>query len=323
MPYGGHRHRSDSTVSSSRHISLDGGPELAAEVRHGAELRSRAHRKQVSSLSVNFRSTEVRMETAMRWRSLLPIVLLVGSFPAHSQPHPRLTITPPDTAEVSLVAYDTANHPNFTRLLQSGYGDRLRPFSLVLTNLSRQGIVGPTVRWNWVDQAGQKRTHNQTTDALFLYRPSLLPTGAQMLIAPGVFLQGALAQSGFVGPSADRAQRDVEELERSTSSSVTLDTIIFEDGRVVGPDQSETVASLAARKAAADKIVQAARQAKAAGNDVSAVLADIASRRPDSRNDHLRVWSSRIATEAQRSGDIDAFLSDLERIPAPRFHRGQ
>jgi hypothetical protein len=56
MPYGGHRHRSDSTVSSSRHIRLDGGPELAAEVaevRHGAVLRSRAHRKQVSSLSVN------------------------------------------------------------------------------------------------------------------------------------------------------------------------------------------------------------------------------------------------------------------------------
>jgi hypothetical protein len=57
-----------------------------------------------------------------------------------------------------------------------------------------------------------------------------------MLVAPGLFLQEALAQSGFVGPGADRAQRDVEELERSTSSSVALDTVIFEDGTVIGPE---------------------------------------------------------------------------------------
>ncbi len=123
-----------------------------------------------------------------------------------------------------------------------------------------------------IDQTGQQRTHNQTTDALFLYRPSLLPSGARMLIAPGLFLQETLAQSGFVGSGADTAQRDVEELEGSTSSSVTLDTIIFEDGTVIGPDQSETIASLSARKTAADSIVQAARQAKAAGRDVSAVF---------------------------------------------------
>lgn len=275
----------------------------------------------VSGLSVKFRWMEVRMEDALKWRNLLPIALLVSSFPAHSQP--RLTITPPDTAEVSLAVYDVANHPSFTKVFQNAYSDRLRPFSLVLTNLARQSIVGLTVRWNWIDQTGQQRTHNQTTDALFLYRPSLLPSGARMLIAPGLFLQETLAQSGFVGPGADRAQRDVEELERSTSSSVTLDTIIFEDGTVIGPDQSETVASLSARKKAADSIVQAARQAKAAGRDVSGVLSDIASRRPDSRNDHFRVWSSRIAAEAQRSSDIDAFLSDLERIPTPRFRRGQ
>lgn len=261
------------------------------------------------------------METALKWRNLLPIAFLVSSLPAHSQP--RLTITPPDTAEVSLAPYDVANHPSFTKVFQNAYSDRLRPFSLVLTNLSRQSIVGLTVRWNWIDQTGQQRTHDQTTDALFLYRPSLLPSGVRMLIAPGLFLQETLAQSGFVEPGADRAQRDVEELERSASSSVTLDTIIFEDGTVIGPDQSETVASLSARKAAADSIVQAARQAKTDGRDVSAVLTDIASRRPTSRNDHFRVWSSRIAAEAQRSSDIDAFLSDLERIPTPRFRRGQ
>jgi hypothetical protein len=114
----------------------------------------------------------------------------------------------------------------------------------------------------------------------------------------------------------------------SSGLTVSFDTIIFEDGHVLGPDESRTLAGLAARKEAGSELVQQVRRAMANGENVQELLSRLSSE-PESMDGLKGSWIARFAgtlihTLPRRFPDSSPQLDQLENLPAlPRFFRKQ
>jgi len=113
----------------------------------------------------------------------------------------------------------------------------------------------------------------------------------------------------------------VADLEEAQSVTAIVDSIIFADGRVVGPDESNLVGHINALSAAFKTLAQRLRDAISAGN-LESVLRDFASTRSGLRrfdDDPAAFWT---AMEAERmlrfpTPSIAGRLQQLEDFPQP------
>ncbi len=126
--------------------------------------------------------------------------------------------------------------------------DTLKPFAVVLKNNSADTIVGFSVRWLLTDQSGRSTTedvfyHNLNTPSVSRYR---LPPGSSAFVSRGfAFVQ--YVKPFVVTPTT---ARNVERMASSVGVTISLDGVIFSDGRFVGPDESRAYAqALAATQA--------------------------------------------------------------------------
>jgi hypothetical protein len=241
--------------------------------------------------------------------------------------NPRLKLSPIQTSQVSLQIYDPVIYQNFAAFFQrTNTALRLQPFSSVLTNVSTNAIQALTVRWAWVDASGHKQIHDYTVDGFFINHNKVLPAGRQLLVTPSFVLPDSLVDSGFIGPNSDTLQRDADAFEHSTENSVSVDTVIFEDGRVIGPDVSRTVASIQSRTAAIKAVLDNLQAATDQGLDPSAALSALAQKGRGAQGDYLQTWTTRIAhLLLQHSSDPDrsALVDELKHVSTVTFRSAQ
>jgi hypothetical protein len=250
--------------------------------------------------------------------------LLATMFPASlsllSQSSVPLTITGLGSREVHLALYDPTAHQAFVEFFADRDWAKLQSLAVVLTNSSPRAIIGLTVRWTVTEQSGDVHTHDYRTDGLFLRRTAVVPAGRQAIITPSIVLPSTLVGGGYVGPSPDGVDSDLEKFSQAAAINVSVDALIFEDGLVLGPDHTSTVASIEARKAAADSIVLAVRQAKEHGEDVPELLSRLAAAQSD-QSDFTGIWSARIVGLFRGVQDVEPLLAKLAGLPKPNFHR--
>lgn len=307
-------------------VSADAQNDLRAEIRaacggnpgdHRAELPFAAHAR--AALDQAGREADVRQEESIGTAHLLLALVLdshtsgAAFLAAHGvrredveralagQRPAMLTVEASPVPAVSLEPYHPAAHPAFVELLDlpplRGQGGEA-----VLTNHSSRLLTAAMVRRIAADA---KRSSTLVYDQYFI-RPDAdgLAPGEQLLVFHSGFSKPI---SGVrVGMALGRRWSDDDD---PVDVTVTLDSAVFEDGLLVGPDAYGIARHLHGLYAAAQSIVARVRQAEAVGEDVRQVLEAIANSRPEGDDK----WRVMFAMRALRSPDVGW----LERMRQP------
>ena len=261
--------------------------------------------------------------------------------PLCSQNRPLELIAPADVG-ISLVVYDAARQPELARFFDSTEAARLANYSIVLTNESSKHIVGVAVRWIVIDRTGQSRSTMLSFDSFgtsVAARQPVVPAGTQLIATPNGFQhvripsgRGFISGGGRAGSVSTfgfgRGQLvRIDDLDQAQRVTAMIDTVIFEDGRVIGPNESHLGDYINAIDAAVKTFVRNLRDAISNGRDVDKVLKNIAStgrRSTNPQNDPAAFWMVREAEYLlripveQRTGRLD----QLEHLPSPpSFYR--
>jgi hypothetical protein len=198
-------------------------------------------------------------------------------------------------------------------------------------------IVGLATLWIVTDGAGHQRMTKLSSDSFgdsVAARQAVIPAGTRVIATASGFkhVKVQLA-AGFVSGSNSRLFGwgrgnfvAIADLDGAQSVTAVVDSIIFADGRVIGPDELNLVGHINALSAAFKTFALRLRDAISAGN-LESVLRDFASTRSRLRrfdDDPAAFWT---AMEAERmlrfpTRSIAGRLQQLEDFPTPpAFYR--
>ena len=138
--------------------------------------------------------------------------------------------------------------------------------------------------------------------------------GERMLVAPGLFARESVGRAG--GGSAVP-----DEIKTADTVSAILDTVILEDGEVLGPDASHTVDSLRTRKASIDVVLQAVRDAEQRGEDGVEALRRLVSPPRSPQDSQLPVQLRAFIGSLMNSPNWKDRLEKMSAMRLPNFHR--
>ncbi len=288
---------------------------------------------------------------AHRLLSLLAAASLLASV-ASAQSAPTITVDPAgENARVQLAPLDADAQVSFAKVFEvPEYGDR-KPFALLLTNSSGQPVVGLTMRWT-VTSGERTGTYDARTDAFGQLVPGaaavmrgtvLLPgssssasamrplgasyasaervvvdSGERLLVAPGLFVRESVTRERGRPTSASGMP---DAIRTATAISVSVDTVILQDGTVLGPDASHTVDAIQRRQAEATAVVEAVRKAEVGGQDGVNALREIANSRVSPQRGGPSFEQRSLARHLMMSPDWSAQLEKISAIQLPNFHR--
>jgi hypothetical protein len=134
---------------------------------------------------------------------------------------------------------------------------------------------------------------------------------------PGALVPEANGTRGFVGPAVDAVRALGAKFTEGSHATLTLDFVMLDDGAVFGPDMSNTLNNIIARKEAAERIVTAIQAAAAEGKSQMVVLDEIEALGSKGPNDYVGVWRSRIVRQLKRAPGIPVQIEALSRMPSP------
>lgn len=126
----------------------------------------------------------------------------------------------------------------------------------ILTDSSQRAVIGVGVQWSILDKNGQRTVRNSKSHSFFT--PSSAPlakAGQRLIVLPEAFIQEPMLQKpGMVvfPPS----QRLVSLFSSAAEVHAEIDSIIFGDGEIVGPNTFKLHAEIQARKDAADIVIR-------------------------------------------------------------------
>jgi hypothetical protein len=155
----------------------------------------------------------------------------------------------------------------------------------------------------------------------------LLP-GRQSLVYPtGSFRADALDVEHpiyFGAEGGMNGLRAIDMIRAAPLVTVSIDVIIFEDGRIIGPDDSQTVNRITERKRAAEDFVALVNRAIDEGLNVEEVLNGICTTTPQNSRDFYNSSLHRFARTLTRRPGIDPRLAVAQFAnlpPLPKFWR--
>jgi hypothetical protein len=109
-------------------------------------------------------------------------------------------------------------------------------------------------------------------------------------------------------------------LGEAANVSLSIDTVVFEDGRVIGPDKTRQIAYVQDRKAAAVALANQVRTALKRGTDVSSLLTSMMPPLQLTPDNWFLFWTgqhARTLLRATNQEQINAGLRALENLPDP------
>jgi hypothetical protein len=203
------------------------------------------------------------------WR-VLAFVLATGLTTAGStlQSAPtNLQIAPLEVPELSFVPLDSPRlAPGIVDVLEEKGAalTGLAPYVLVLSNRSSRQIKAVTASWRITDTAGNATTTYHS--AMLFTSPYRAAVGAmsQALFTPTGFADVFSLSKGIYFPPIP-SSTEIRELRRARNVVFEIDTVVFEDGQVWGPDHSRTVENIQNWRTAITALAVGGREAAARG----------------------------------------------------------
>jgi hypothetical protein len=257
----------------------------------------------------------------MRNGALALVILMCGSVTS-IRGGPNVRFVPSPTQDITITPADTDNLPGF----DSSAVSKFHPAAFILTNQSSRAVVGLAVRWVYVDQSGRQGFLTHQSDSLSKANAiPVMPPRTRLLVAPGVFLPESLAQSPHIGPPLEALDgRAVPDMANASEITVQIDSIIFEDGQVVGPNNFHLDADIQGRKIAAGELAKQIRTAQSRGEEPTFTLRQIlekAKEAPADRSDRVSSWMLKHSRRLLNAPVFEKRLVELENMPVlPNFH---
>jgi len=198
---------------------------------------------------------------------------------------------------------------------------KVHPASFVVTNLSNRAILALAVEWSYTAQDGHEGRGFARSSSLSTNTGAVVQPHARLFVGPKIFLPESLAFAPHMGSPFEALDGRLAHWV-ATASEITakIDVVVFEDGELVGPDQSQFAVEIQSQKTAADQIASKVRYAQSQGQDTTAMIKQIAEAPMQSTTDFIGLWSGLYAQQllsARSSSDFDVRLTAMEKTPTP------
>jgi hypothetical protein len=226
----------------------------------------------------------------MRKISLLVVsafVLCLTTMSIGAQSKPRVSST--SLERVSLSAYNEETHGKLSGPFQSPENGMLKQYLFVIKNESQKPLFALTVRWKWKDVRGENHFADYTSDSYFPAGSPVLPVGKEMLVSPSKFVP--LQLSVDFKPD-NKLLAVANQMHQAARIDVNIDTVIYADGEVAGPDDSHTMASILMRAQVAHKAAELLLPTINSKDGIFALLQSMKKGKP-SLNVQEALWNSR------------------------------
>jgi len=244
---------------------------------------------------------------------------------------PTIQVDNKPDARIEIVPIDDAHRTRVPRSL-SDLSLALPPGSFILVNRREVSITAVVVRWTYTDADGEL-THRGINCDAYIFAPldPIVAANNLSLVTPygctKEELFSRLATGKVIGSPLVPFVKPVSPDPNSTIH-VYLDSVIFEDGQILGPDEFQYYREIQDRHSAVQKFVDEVAVGRAAGDDMPSLLARIrndAQSRPDISPSKASSRRAYYAGLLQRSPDPEVTLKQLQaQVPPPTFrHIGE
>jgi hypothetical protein len=235
-------------------------------------------------------------------------------------------------ARIEIVPIDDVHRSAIPATLSST-GVKPPPGSFILINRTSASITAIDVRWNYTDSKGELKHSGITCDA-YVFAPLDPIVGANdlSLITPygctRQYLFPRLATGGLIGSSVVPSLGDPISVDPHATVHLYIDSVIFEDGQILGPDKFQYYMKIKDRYSVVKNFVEEVAAARSAGEDLPSLAARIrkdAESRTDTPTSKASSRRAYYAGLLQRSRNPEAALRQLqEQVPPPTFyHTGE
>jgi hypothetical protein len=254
---------------------------------------------------------------------LLFLAWFIGS-PVVAQMTPSVTVMNKPDSRLDIIPADNAHRSALPSSL-AGQLPSLAAGSFLLKNHTDKAITSLVAVWTFTDSDGKSRQHKLTTDAYYLPIDWTVvkPSGLLLVTPSGHAAEEQfqrLAASGVLDPLPRMSRGKGADEAQVVSVSVSVDSVIYEDGAVLGPDTLKYYLTLMNRRSALEGLSAELKDAKNAGEDFKTHLEKVrreVSRLNDQRTSHRRNYAGLL----QRAPDPETLLKKLEaQPPLPEFH---
>jgi len=255
-------------------------------------------------------------------RYFLLLTFLLGSLIAQMTPSVTLT-TKPDT-RFDIILADPAHRALLPPTL-AGQLTVLPPGSFLIKNKTDKAITALVARWTFTDADGKTRPHGLNTDAYYLPIDwTVVKPFSLLLVTPMGYATEdqfqRLASAGALDPLPKISGPKAIDNTRLASITVSVDSLIFEDGAIFGPDNEKYYLTLMTRRSVLQELSAELKVAKEQGEDFNTHLEKIKNEIPNSR-DERALMRRKVAGMLQRHPEPEKLLQQLEaRPPLPEFH---
>ena len=202
---------------------------------------------------------------------------------------------------------------------------QFHPNTFLLTNESNRNIIGLMIRWTYTSAQGLASTNSVSTDSLDRANAALLAPNATLIVAPNAFLPVAYATLPHTGPMlADLNSQGDPAMVGATNIQASIDLIIWQDGEIVGPNQTNFDEELHNRKLAAAALASQVRSTIANGGDPKVLVQQIAAIKPQ-KHDTFAYHTHIFARLVLNAPDVTTIVQWLEALPEPPkfFRKGE
>lgn len=240
-----------------------------------------------------------------------------------NKPDSRIEIVPIDDGHRSVIPASL-----------SGVDVVMPPGSFILVNRTSTPITAVDVRWNYTDGKGELKQSGITCDA-YVVAPldAIVKAKDLSLITPyGCITQDLfprMATGALIGGSPTVPSfGDPISVDSRATMHLYIDSVIFEDGQIWGPDKFQYYLQIQDRYSVVKNFVAEVAAARSAGEDLPTLAARIRRDAQSKRDTATSKASSRRAYYAgllQRSPNPEGSLQQLKaQVPPPAFrHIGE
>jgi hypothetical protein len=258
--------------------------------------------------------------------TIFSIMILLATGEARVVPHIQLDNKPDPRIEI--VPIDDAHRSAIPASLSSVDAET-PPGSFILVNRTDTPITAVDVRWNYTDGKGELKQSGITCDA-YVFAPldAIVKTNDLSLITPYGYttqdLFPRLATGALIGSPLAPSIGGPISVDPKVTMHLYVDSVIFQDGQIWGPDKFQYYAQIQDRYLAVKNFVAEVAAARSAGEDMPALLARIRedaeskADTPTSKASSRRAYYARLL---QGRRNPEPRLQQLQaQTPPPAFH---
>lgn len=266
----------------------------------------------------------------MRIRSIwigLAVFLAVMWAPGEAQTMPSITVANKPSALLEIIPLDQAHASKIPVSLQPVVSS-FPPGSFLLFNHTATPIAVVVAAWSYWDKGGSMQPRKIVCDGFYLSPIDVQVSANDLsLVTPdgcvrGEYFAHMAAGKPMLGSplQSARNQSILAAKDNTASVQISIDSVIFADGGIWGPDTLRYSPAILERYIARQSVAKEIDAAKAAGESVDSRLESIQAE-ARSRKDKPSNLRAGIAQSLQLSTNREGNLRWLrEQAPPPQFH---